>query len=301
LKKEQFKALKDAGITVVEAGIESLSSDILHHMGKGTTALENIQCLKWCKQFEIKIYWNMLWGFPFESADAYADVAKVIPLISHLQPPEHCTQVALMRFSPLFERWKEFGLTNIRPAGAYKHIYPFENEVVTNLSTYFSYDYITPRDVDQYTQEVKTAIEQWKNAHQYSEMISIDYGDRLLIWDQRLAGTERLGELTGLERAVFIACDGAKSFKKLNKTVRCQFGLEPEIAQLEKTLQSMITRRLILEDGQMFLSLAIPATTPSKRLAVQRRIENYFENARKAHYRRALRVRTKLKPMASNK
>jgi len=53
LRKHQIATLKDAGVSVVQAGIESLSTHTLKLMRKGSTALMNVQTLKWCREHEI--------------------------------------------------------------------------------------------------------------------------------------------------------------------------------------------------------------------------------------------------------
>ena len=39
------------------------SADVLRLMRKGTTALQNIQFLRWCKEAGMKVYWNLIYGF----------------------------------------------------------------------------------------------------------------------------------------------------------------------------------------------------------------------------------------------
>ncbi|MCP4001586.1 MAG: RiPP maturation radical SAM protein 1, partial [Gammaproteobacteria bacterium] len=51
LTREQVRQLAEAGIDSVQPGIESLSDHILKLMNKGITALQNIQLLKWCKEY----------------------------------------------------------------------------------------------------------------------------------------------------------------------------------------------------------------------------------------------------------
>ena len=64
LKKAQVRLLRDAGVRVIQPGIESFSSNVLARMRKGVKGLQNIQLLKWCKEFGITPHWNLLWGFP---------------------------------------------------------------------------------------------------------------------------------------------------------------------------------------------------------------------------------------------
>ena len=44
----------------IQPGIESLSDHVLKLMRKGTTALQNIQLLKWCREYGVQPEWNLL-------------------------------------------------------------------------------------------------------------------------------------------------------------------------------------------------------------------------------------------------
>ena len=37
-------------------------------MRKGVTAIQNVQLLKWCFEYDVEPSWNILYGFPGERA-----------------------------------------------------------------------------------------------------------------------------------------------------------------------------------------------------------------------------------------
>jgi len=49
LTRVQVSALRAAGVTRIQPGIESLSDHVLKLIGKGTCGLRNVQLLKWCR------------------------------------------------------------------------------------------------------------------------------------------------------------------------------------------------------------------------------------------------------------
>ena len=79
-------------------------------MRKGVSGLQNIQLLKWCKELGVGPSWNLLFGFPGESADAYARMAKAVPFLTHLPPPGTISLIRLDRFSPNFFDAEKLGL-----------------------------------------------------------------------------------------------------------------------------------------------------------------------------------------------
>ncbi len=56
LTHHQVRALNDAGVTLVQPGIESFSDHVLKLMRKGTTGLRNIELMKWCREYGVKPY-----------------------------------------------------------------------------------------------------------------------------------------------------------------------------------------------------------------------------------------------------
>ena len=119
LTKDQVCVLRDAGVTSIQPGIESFSTNILRIMRKGTTALQNIQLLKWCKELGMKVYWNLLYGFPGEDPADYQAMADTIDRISHLNPPQGMGAIRLDRFSPNFVSAGHLGLCNVRADRSY--------------------------------------------------------------------------------------------------------------------------------------------------------------------------------------
>jgi ribosomal peptide maturation radical SAM protein 1 len=68
-----LKLLRDAGISRVQPGIESFSSHALSLMKKGVRPIQNIQLLVDCQALGIEPGWNVLWGFPGETAEEYTE------------------------------------------------------------------------------------------------------------------------------------------------------------------------------------------------------------------------------------
>ena len=118
LNKTQVRLLRDARISEIQPGIESLSDAVLKLMRKGVSGLQNIQLLKWCKELGVKCDWNFLWGFPGEAAEEYARLAGVVPLLTHLQPPESYATIRLDRFSPNYFDAERMGFTEVQPLAA---------------------------------------------------------------------------------------------------------------------------------------------------------------------------------------
>ena len=94
LRFEQLATLWKGGVRWIQPGIESLDDRALKLLEKGNSTLMNLQLLKWCRELDIDVSWNLLSGIPGESDDWYAKMADWLPAIFHLQPPTGvCHQV----------------------------------------------------------------------------------------------------------------------------------------------------------------------------------------------------------------
>ncbi|HEX7155062.1 MAG TPA: RiPP maturation radical SAM C-methyltransferase [Thermoanaerobaculia bacterium] len=252
LRKEQVRMLRDAGIRGIQPGIESLSDSVLKLMRKGVSALQNIQLLKWCKELGVEPRWNILWGFPGEVADEYRKMAKLTPLLSHLPPPDSFATIRLDRFSPNFFESEQLGFTDVQPMEAYSHVYRgLAPEAVRNLAYHFDFKYQQPQDVASYARPLAAALRKWQRDAGTSDLFSIDKGDHLILWDLRPIATKALTVLTGLERLLYLACDGVTDARQLATTL----SRAPE--EITALLEPFVARGLILQDGNRYLALAV--------------------------------------------
>lgn len=253
LRKEQVRILRDAGIRRIQPGIESLSDAVLKLMRKGVSGLQNVQVIKWCTEYGINVQWNILCGFPGEPAEEYERMAAMLPLLTHLRPPEYFVPIRMDRFSPNFFDAEKLGFTNIRPFPAYRHVYNgLPPEAVANLACYFRFDYQQPQDVDRYAMPVRKAYENWRAVHAGSALFYVDRDERLFIYDSRPVATRPLTMLVGVNRRLYLACDGVAYVRSLAAT------LDISVAAVERAANALVARGLMLRDGDRLLALAIP-------------------------------------------
>ncbi|MFN2528342.1 MAG: RiPP maturation radical SAM C-methyltransferase [Candidatus Baltobacteraceae bacterium] len=255
LKKSQLRALRAAGVKRLQPGIESLSTPVLSLMRKGVRAIQNVQLLKWCKQLDLGVSWNILWGFPGEMESEYAAMARLVPQITHLEPPLASGQLRLDRFSPNFEDTRAAGLSNVQPYAAYADVYGVSAKDCTGLAYYFTFEYADGRDVEAYTAPLADALADWRERHTNSHLFAVDYGEYLLIADWRTKEATSV-VLSGLDRVLYLHCDEICGIANLLETARA-FG-EPLTAQgLELRFAPLIEAGLAMREGDTFLALAI--------------------------------------------
>lgn len=261
LRKDQVQLLSDAGVATIQPGIESFSTDILRLMRKGTSAAQNVQLLKWCKELGITAYWNLLYGFPGEDPADYETTARIIDAIHHLQPPQGVGAIRLDRFSPNFTAAEQLGIVNIRPDRSYQFIYDLEETELMNLAYYFEHDYVDGRDPETYIGDTYSAVIRWHEDSANRGLLYVDHGDMLGIWDFRDCAQRTLTILEDAERELYLYCDQHRSRSSVERF------LSDQGESMEKTgplLERLIDSSLMLKLDDRYLSLAVAthADTP---------------------------------------
>ena len=230
LKREQVELLARAGVRWIQPGIESLDDNVLALIAKGNSALMNLQLLKWSREFGIDAAWNLLCGIPGESDFWYAEMAKWLPAIFHLQPPTGVSRVRYDRFSPYHMRPGDFGLT-LEPSRAYPYVYPLPKQSLMRLAYSFE-DSGRPRHMhrglsdDPGQNQLREAVREWNDLWRSSRPVLqvYDEGDRLHFFDTRPCANQRNWTAEALEADVYRLCDSAQTPAAVNHELNTQRG-----------------------------------------------------------------------------
>lgn len=258
LKRTHLKTLAAAGVCSIQPGIENLSDRILKLMRKGTTGLRNIQLLKWCSEYGIKPEWNVLYGFPGETASDYHAVLKILPAINHLEPPSGCGPVRLDRFSPYFMNPESFGLRNLRPIAPFRFLYPFGPDSLRRIAYYFDFDYDVTLDPTGAAASVVEFAEAWAKQPGRRKLTATDNGERLILTEIMAGASPQRHVLTSFDRAVYLMCDEVHSLEVILEELHQLF---PEnrfsLQSVQNLLNSLVANRLMIFDGRHYLAIAV--------------------------------------------
>ena len=279
MSREQLRQLQKAGIRRIQPGIESLDTSVLQLMRKGCTATQNIQLLKWASEIGLEVIWNYISGFPGEDPAAYQRMAEVIPSIAHLQPPTgDANHVRLDRFSPYFQDPAMHGMVNIRPAAAYRFVYPFPEESLFRLAYYFDFDYADGRHPDDYTPPLDQAIKDWHDHEGKGSLLSLNGNGRLTLYDTRAHALQRETVLEGAAKIIYEYCDEGRTLSSILRHLNRRDDLPGEQIKLdtvEAVLKPLVDAQVMLHVDDRYLSLAIPMDVP-----IQEFVDSYFASAR---------------------
>ena len=274
LNSEQFEMLTECGVRTLQPGIESLSSEVLRLMRKNTSYLMNVRLLKLGRIHGVSIFYNILVGFPDEPADAYLAMSRLLPKITHLEPPKRMRIIEIGRHSPLFEDAEALGVTSLEPSPAYQYIYPVAQQQLRDLATYFTYTYKNPQNLDEYVGPVARELQKWWH-YQGRSALQVAYEtDRSMIFEGRPAFGERITVLTGLEHHLHRACEDIRKLDALKK----EFCAQATEAEVDEALASLEERGFIVTDEHRLLSLAVPIREGADKRAVRKSYPSDFQS-----------------------
>ncbi|MGH9451987.1 MAG: RiPP maturation radical SAM C-methyltransferase [Terriglobia bacterium] len=254
LKRAQVELLRDAGVLAIQPGVESLNSHVLQLMRKGVTAIQNVQLLKLCREFGIELAWNLLYGFPGETASDYAQSARVIESIYHLKPPGAVSPIRLDRFSPNFDHAGDYGLVRVRPFSMYAYVYPLPAESVANLAYFFEYEYLDGHNPAAHAQPALEQVRVWKENRGGDLVKRYGADPELTLVDTR-PGRQRLNyPLNGIQREIYDFCDEIRSRSSIQAFVSERYGA---VTSLGAFLDQLVSAQLMLCENTHYLSLAV--------------------------------------------
>jgi ribosomal peptide maturation radical SAM protein 1 len=258
LTKEQVKLLCAAGINNIQPGIESLSTHVLQIMRKGVKSIQNVQLLKWCKEYGFKVDWGIIWGFPGETTEDYEKMAGLIPKLTHLLPPNRITFMRVHRFSPNFNFPEALGIKSLEPYPVYNYLYPFDKESIFNIAYQFYHEYDQDENFMPTLDKVKKEVDIWKANFKQSDLFFIDKENALIVFDLRPIANKPYHILNFKERLLYLFCDKIQPFTKIKAEYAKFFQTEVEDDEINIILDSLLESNLMIRENNSYLSLAIP-------------------------------------------
>lgn len=261
LRRDQLVAMREAGIRRIQPGVESLSTPLLKLMRKGVTALQNLRLLKWCAELEIDVAWNLLFGLPGEPPEEFDRMARLVPLISHLQPPGTLSRLELNRFSPYHGDPERFGLEVLGPRRHYELIYPVEaRDALEDLAYSFEYRYADGRDPESYVGGLRAAVKQWMLRRARRALVWSRGPGFVTIVDERPGMPHARYTLDETEAAIYLACEAGASAARVRETLMARGVEAPDVAEIADFLAELTAAGLLYEEGGRYLSLATART-----------------------------------------
>ncbi len=256
LTKDQVALIADLRAQI-QPGIESLNDRLLHLMHKGSRTLENIRLLKWCRQFGVKVHWNLLRGLPGETQQDYDEMLGILPSIRFLTAPGCCQTVSVDRYSPYFEHPEHHGIARLHPLAPYRYLYPFSEGVLEDIAYAFEYDCRDDQPLPDVAEMLEHEVAEWGRQSRFGDLsITCELSGSTTLRDKRAGARHRTIELDALESLLYAAAEDIARHGTLMQGARTAFpGIDEQA--VDRALGSLVARRLMVRVDDRYLSLAL--------------------------------------------
>ena len=254
LSKEELGILHDAGVSVIQAGVEALDHELLDLIHKGTHSWQNLQMIKWCEELDIHIKYNLLYAIPGETREVYNRVLALVKSIHHLKPPTP-TRIHLDGYSVYDLESERFGIyrNGVNPA-SFTHCFPEQHidplQIVHNFSNSIkNLDPFLPILWGGLIDEICAWQEDY---YKNRKILSYKIYDRLVrISDNRFSEEIQYYDLDEVESAIYIFCDTARSKESILENMT-QFST----VEINEGLERLCERKVICQLEDRYISLA---------------------------------------------
>ncbi|MBW2049764.1 MAG: RiPP maturation radical SAM C-methyltransferase [Deltaproteobacteria bacterium] len=256
-----LETMAAAGMEEIQVGIEALSTSLLRKFNKGTRAIDNLEIMKNCERAGMPdLSGNLILDFPASDSE---DVAETLKNLDFAFPFRPLRGIALWLGygSPL---WRNPGQCRIRLRGNhpwYGHIFPskeFQN--VRFMIQAYAGGRGGVRRQRRLWEPVREKLKEWRGFYGqmhrgpgFRPILSYRDGKDFLIIRERRLNKDITHRLKGDSRALYLYCGHQRSMAR----ILARFPRFSE-DQIQAFLRMMVEKRLMFNEGDRYLSLAVP-------------------------------------------
>ncbi|MCB9898594.1 MAG: RiPP maturation radical SAM protein 1 [Planctomycetes bacterium] len=265
LDGERIRRLAAAGARCVQPGIESFATPVLSRMKKGVTALQNVFTIRTAMQHGVVCFYNILFGFPGDRPEDYADMLATVPALVHLLPPATVLPVLITRFAPLREDPERFGgRLPPRPHPRYeivlgRRVREAIDLPLDALAYYFANPYPPPgEELAAIFTVIQHQVERWRegSAAGAFRLGARDVEDGIEVHDTRFTPNGETHHFGMLHREVGLALeDGVRSSSAVGASVASRLGARD--AEVARAIEDLVDARIVLREGTRLVWLPL--------------------------------------------
>jgi hypothetical protein len=243
----------------VQVGIEALCTRLLKKIRKGTSAIQNLEIMKNCESPWLPdLNSNIILEFP---GSEQMDVEETLANLEFALPfrPLKGIPFWLGYGSPVWQDPKSYGLKRVHNHPLYATLFP--PDIFQRLKLIIQGYHGGLRHQQRLWRPVKKRLEDWKTAyaqlHQNPGSDPIlsyqDGGNFLIIRQRRYGADDKTHRLKGTSRKIYLFCEKNRSISRILENFP-GFGEE----KVRPFLSMMVDKRLMFQEGERYLSLAVP-------------------------------------------
>lgn len=270
LSRNTLQSLWAAGFRWIQPGIESFSTPHLAWMQKGAKAWQHVRLIKQAREIGFHIVYNLLHGLPGEQDAWLADMAQLVPWLTHLEAPMSFARMRFDRFNWFVRNRGRFDLNLVVPA-SYHWIYPLPDDAIAGLVYSFvladeeaiwDNPYLKELTRSEAECDLTYTIRSWQKQCRgpHAPVLSwhVEQGRRIVRDTRAAAAGEKTCALSEIESALLAACDDGLPEDAMTRTL-ARWSAD----DLQRARAALVNRRFLLSLDGHLLNLVMPEPVPS--------------------------------------
>lgn len=263
LSPDTLAAMAAAGMEDVQVGIEALSTGLLRKIGKGTTALQNLEIMRRCEAPGMpRLSGNLILQFPGSDKE---DVAETLRALEWALPfrPLRAIPFWLGYGSPVWADPEAYGIHRTFNHPYHAHLFP--PRILKTLILLVQGHHGGVRRQQRLWKPVRERVRAWRRSYEALHrapgagpiLEARDGAGFMIIHQRQLQGPPMTHRLEGRSRDIYRFCERPRSLSRILARFSglCEEALRP-------FLRMMVDKRLMVEEEDRFLSLAVLPNEP---------------------------------------
>jgi hypothetical protein len=224
---------------------------------KGTTAIQNIELMKWCEALGLVNLSNLIVYFPGSSQTDVGETLANIPFAHPFRPPK-VVPFWLGLGSPVWRNPRAYGLKAVFNHPAYGRILP--QEIYQNVPLMHQAYRGDLGLQKRLWRPVIEAVKTWQKNYDAARADPLegpiltyrDGGDFMIIRDNRSGIRAETHRLVSLSRSIYLFCARHRSLSQIREVFQ-----GPSLDQIVEFLNLMVQKKLMFREKDQYLSLAV--------------------------------------------
>lgn len=257
---DALAAMAAAGVCHLQVGIEALSTRLLRRLRKGTTTILNLEIMKRCEAPGMpELNANLILQFPGSGEEEVQETLHALDFAAPFRPLR-AIPFWLGYGSPVWQNPRAHGVRRMFNHPYYARLFP--QEVLRSLVLMIQGYHGDVRRQQRLWRPIRDRVRGWQRT--YAELHSAprsrpilsyrDGGTFLVIHEQREGKDPMTHRLQGTSREIYLFCERNRSFRRIVQ----RFDRQGE-DRIRAFLRMMRDKRLLFEENERYLSLAVPA------------------------------------------
>jgi len=256
---DALAAMAAAGVCHLQVGIEALSTRLLRRLRKGTTTILNLEIMKRCEAPGMpELDANLILQFPGSGEEEVQETLHALEFAAAFRPLS-AIPFWLGYGSPVWQNPRAHGIQRLFNHPYYARLFP--KEILRSMVLMIQGYHGGVRFQQRLWRPVRERVRAWHRA--YAEIhcaprsrpiLSYRDGGTFLVIHERRKGKDPMTHrLQGASREIYLFCDRNRSFRSIAR----RFDRQGE-DRLRAFLRMMQDKRLLYEENDRYLSLAVP-------------------------------------------